>query len=299
MCRILLAATICVPLLVTSACESTSRVDSIHRMNEGIKQLNKGNLSGAQKAMEEAIQIDPSHSSAHMNLGKLQRKQEHWVDAEKAFEAAIQNMGEKPNGDFYLELALVQIAQGEEDDVSKSEMETQYRKAIGSLEEAIKHNPNLYKAHYQVGYLHEKLDEPENADQAYRACIKLNANYTPAFVSLGNMYIDYGFSAIAMSVLDAGTQVNDTDAAMWNGLGRAHLALNKPKEAVDAFGKAKAIDPEMPDVLFGLGMAYADLRMKTESADNLELFLKKANAQTPEHTQKAARDTLARMQDVI
>ena len=52
-------------------------------------------------------------------------------------------------------------------------------------------------------------------------------------------------------------------------------------------------------MLFGLGMAYAELRQKEEAAENLELFLKKAGNDVPEHTQQAARDTIARMNDVI
>ncbi len=285
--------------LLLAGCESHDRVDSINRMNTGIQQLRKGNLSGAEKALQEAIKTDPSHAQAHLNLGKLYRKQERWVDAENAYKAAITNSAEAPVGDYSYELAIVQIAQGEGKDVSAAERDSKYRNAIGSLQQATKHNPTLYKAQYQLGVLHERLDEPVQSDAAYRACIKLNGNYADAFVSLGNMYIDYGFSNVAMTVLDVGTQINETDAGMWNGLGRAKLNLNKPKEAVDALSKAKAIDPDRPDVLFSLGMAYAEMRDKKNAAENLELFLQKAGATTPEHTQKAARDTLARMQDVI
>jgi tetratricopeptide (TPR) repeat protein len=297
--RILAIAILNLALITSAGCESHARVDSINRMNEGILQFKKQNFSGAEKALQEAIKIDPTHAEAHLNLGKLYRKQERWVDAEKEYQAAIANSDGGPVGDYNYEMAIVQIAQGESQGVSAAERDTKYRTAITSLQASTAADPNLYKAHYQLGYLHEKLDEPLPADAAYRACIKLNARYSPAFVSLGNMYIDYGFSNVAMAVLQTGTQVNETDAAMWNGLGRAQLNLNKPKEAVDAFSKAKAIDPDMPDVLFGLGMAYAEMRDKANAAENLELFMQKANAETPEHTKKAAQDTLARMQDVI
>jgi cytochrome c-type biogenesis protein CcmH/NrfG len=86
---------------------------------------------------------------------------------------------------------------------------------------------------------------------------------------------------------------------MWNGLGRAHLGIDDPKSAIDAFLKAKAIDPDMPDVLFGLGMAYAELRQRKEAVEALQSFLQKAGANVPEDKKKAANDTVARMQDVI
>jgi tetratricopeptide (TPR) repeat protein len=283
-------------LAVLPACNLTSqaRVDSIKQMNEGITQLNKNNMSGAERALQQAIQTDPTHAEAHLNLGKLYRKQQKWVDAEKAFREAIKHMGDQPKGEYHFELASVQVAQAMEAGTSRTEQDAKFREAITSFSEAIRLNPNLYKAHYQVGVLHDKLDEPEQADQAFRECIKLNAKYSPCFVSLGNMYIDYGFSAVAMAVLETGTKVNETDADMWNGMGRALLALNRPKDAVEAYKKAKRIDPEKPDVLFGLGMAYAEVPMRKEAEDTLNEFLNKAG-QSPEHVKKAAQDTIMRM----
>ncbi|NVB37838.1 tetratricopeptide repeat protein [Pseudenhygromyxa sp. WMMC2535] len=282
------------------ACNLTSqaRVDSIKAMNEGIQQLNKNNMSGAERAMQESIKKDPTHAEAYLNLGKLYRKQQKWVDAEKAFRGAIENMGEGQRGDYWFELGAVQVAQAAEPGTSRAEQETKWREAITSFSEAIKLNPNLYKAHFQMGKLHEQLDEPEQADQAYRKCIELNGNYSPCFVSLGNMYIDYGFSNVAMVVLETGTKVNETDADMWNGMGRALLNLNKPKEAVDAYKKAKLIDPDKPDVLFGLGMAYAEIPMREEAEKTLNEFMDKAG-NSPEHIKKAAQDTIMRMQGPI
>jgi tetratricopeptide (TPR) repeat protein len=150
-----------------------------------------------------------------------------------------------------------------------------------------------------MGVLYEKLDQPQSADVAYRKVIELRPDYSPAFVSLGNMYIDYGFANVAMAVLDTGTKINDKDARMWNGLGRAQLSLQKPAEAIDAFQKAKAIDPDMVDVLFGLGMAYAANRQRAEAVENLQAFITKAGGDVPEDKKKAANDTMARMQDVI
>ena len=50
--------------------------------------------------------------------------------------------------------------------------------------------------------------------------------------------------------------------------------------------------------LYGLGMAYAELRPRKEAKENLELFLSKAGDARPDLI-KAARDTVARMADVI
>lgn len=279
--------------------ESQARVDSIHRMNEGVKQYKKNNLSGAEQALKEAIKIDPTNHKAHEALGTLMRKQERWADAGAAYESAIEAMKDQPVGKYYYELGIVtsHLAHGE--GVTRAVFEQKANEAIASFDQALKLDPNLYKAHYQMGRLYEELDQPEKADQAYRAAIAINGAYTPPLVSLGSMYIDYGFSNVAMAVLEAGTKANPTDAAVWKGLGEALQNLNKTKEAVEAYTKATKIDPDQADVYFSLGMAYAELRQKQEATEALENFLKKAGGSAPPHTIKAANDTIARMSDVI
>lgn len=299
--RRLLLAALLVPAIVAPACNLTShaRVDSIYRLNEGVKQLQKNNYSGAEKAINEAIKADSTHAMAYYFLGKLHRKQDKWVEAEKAYEGAIRNMTDAPNADYYFELGLCQENQGKVSGITNAERDAKFLAAIKSYEEAITLNDKLYRAHFHIGTLYEKMDKPEQSDKSYRSAIALNGHYSPAFVALGNMYIDYGFSNVAMAILETGTKTNDTDASMWNGLGRAMLNLNRGQEAVEAYKTAKAIDPDMPDVLFGLGMAYAELRQRTEAVENLQAFLDKAGNTVPEHVQKSARDTLARMNDVI
>ncbi|MBK8260922.1 MAG: tetratricopeptide repeat protein [Nannocystis sp.] len=299
--NLVVAALLVSVTLIAPACKLTSRnrVQSIKLMNEGIEFSKKNNVSAAEKALQDAIKTDSSHAAAHHALGVVYRKQSKWVDAEKAFLGAIENMKDEPNGKYWYDLGAVQAAQGEADGVTASERESKFGAAVTSFQEALKLNPRLYKANFRMGTLFEKLDQPEKADAEFRKTIELKPTYSPAFVELGNMYIDYGFANVAMVILKTGSEVNDKDARMWNGLGRAYLSLNQPKEAIDAFSKAKAIDPDMVDALYGLGMAHAELRQRNEARDNLNLFLQKAGGDTPPHVVKAAQDTLQRMNDVL
>jgi len=297
----LLAALLVSFVIVLPGCNlaSRNRVQAINRMNEGIQLFDKNNTAGAEKALQDAIQLDPTYAAAYHTLGQIYKKQNKLVDAEKAFQGAIDNMKSEPNAEFYYDIGAIQSQQGEADGVAAAERETKFRAAINSFQEALKLDPKVYKAHYRTGTLHEKLDEPEKADAAYRKTIEIKPSYSPAFVSLGNMYIDYGFANVAMVVLQTGAQINDKDSRMWNGLGRAHFELGQFQEAIDAYSKAKAIDPDGVDALYGLGMAYAELQKRKEAKENLELFISKAGQDTRPDLIKAARDTVARMADVI
>ena len=294
-----LISALLVSVLALPACNlaSQSRVESIQRLNDGVKQLKNKNYVRAESIIQDAIKVDPNHARAYAALGRAYREQGKWPEMSKAYADAVRTAEEgDPAAEYAYQQGYALEQLGLEPNISKEERVSKFNDAIRSYQDALTRMPNNPKAHYHVGFLYEKLDQPEQADKAYRAAIAADSTYSLAYVALGNMYIDYGFSNVAMAVLDTGTKVNNTDAAMWNGLGRALLNLNRGKDAIDAYKKAKAIDPSMPDVLFGLGMAYAEMRMR---AENLEEFLQKAGANAPAHVQKSANDTLARMQDVI
>jgi len=288
-------------IVAVPACRITSRqrVQSINRMNEGIQLEKRGQTTQAEQALKEAIQFDPSHAKAHYTLGQIHVKQTRFVDAQKAFEAAIASDMAHPNAEYEYQVGLVIAAQGDADGVSTDERHRKYEEALTHFQNTTKLSPNHYKAHYRMGGLYEVLDQPKLADQAFRRTIEIDPTYSPAFVSLGNMYIDYGHANVGQAVIETGVQINQTDARMWNGLGRAQLELNKPEEAIESFKKAKAIDPDLVDVLFGLGMAYAESRQRKDAVDNLQAFLSKAGADVPADIRKAANDMMARMNDVI
>jgi tetratricopeptide (TPR) repeat protein len=293
-----LATVVAVP---TQGCKlaSRQRVQAINRLNEAITLEKKNNVSGAEKALQDAIQTDPTYGHAYFTLGQLYRKQGKLVDAEKAFQGAIDNMKDAPQAEYHYQFGAVVADEGSAQGVTQADQQAKFGSAIAAFQEAIKLEPNHYKAYYRMGVLHEKLDEPQKADQAFRKAIEIRPTYSASFVNLGNMYIDYGHANVGQAVLETGVRVNEKDAAMWNGLGRAQLALNKPQDAVESFKKAKAIDPDMVDVLFGLGMAYAEVRNRKDAVENLQAFIQKAGNDVPEDRKRAANNTIARMNDAI
>lgn len=290
-------------LAVLPACNmlaSQSRVKSIQLLNDGVKQLKKKNHVRAENSIKEAIQADPQHARAYATLGRVYRDQGKWNEMAEAYGSAAKFAEpEDPAAeyDFQRGYAMEQLSMDPKK--SKAERDTKMKEAIAAFESSVKRKPSSAKANYHVGFLQEKLDLPEQADRAYRAAIAANPKYSLAFVALGNMYIDYGFSEVAEQVLNKGASVNNRDAAMWNGLGRAMLTMERGKDAINAYKKAKAIDPSMPDVLFGLGMAYAGMNMRPEAIENLQEFMQKAGTKAPPHIQKSASDTLSRMQSAI
>ena len=193
----------------------------------------------------------------------LYRKQGKLVDAEKMLRGAIDNMREQPNADYPYQLGVVVASQGELPGVSQADRESKYNESINQFQEAIKLNPEHYKAYFRQGVLFEKLDQPQKADTALRKAIELRPNYSPSFVTLGNMYIDYGHANVGQAVLEIGTKINDKDAAMWNGLGRAYagdLALQDLEHRRVGVGRVDVVSELRDDTgeLAGAGTELED-----------------------------------------
>jgi len=280
---------------------SADRVQAINKMNEGIKAEYRGDGEAALKLVQEATQLDPGYAKAHYVLGQLHTKAGRYVDAEKASRAALGVAGDDAAlaGDAGYQLGVALLRQSDAAGVKHGDRKALKRKAVEAFGGVIAVDPARYKAHFRRALAHEFLEDPDAADADFRRCIRLQPAYTPCFVSMAHLYIDYGFATEALAVLDAGLKANDKDPGMWAGAGRAYFDLGRHQDAVDAYKKARAIDPDMIDVLYGLGMAYAELRMRDEAIESLQAFVAKAGNDVPKMRKRAANDTIARMQDVF
>lgn len=288
-------------VMVTPGCRfaSRQRVQSISRMNDGIQADSRGDTDEAIKALEDAIRIDPTHAAAHFTLGQLHFKESHLEKAEDSYRQAIElsvrdSVEAESVASYWYDTGLVVMMRGDMA-TSDAERQAKYTDAIEAFERCIKLKPSYYQAHFRKGVLLERLDQPKLADAAFRETIEYKPTYSPAYVALGNMYIDYGHAEAGKDVMKEGIRINNTDARMWNGRGRAELALNLPQQAVESLKHAHDLDPTFTDVLFGLGMAYAELRQRDEAVKYLKDFLNRAGSGAPEDIRRAATTTIDRM----
>lgn len=109
----------------------------------------------AVRAFEQAVQLDPNHASALIDLGEHQIMNQRYADAQASLERATQQMGRK-------------------DAVTLTLLGSAYRG---------------HAADFPAGNgQHDAL--VKNADGAYKRAIQANASYGPAYYNLGLLYLD-------------------------------------------------------------------------------------------------------------
>jgi tetratricopeptide (TPR) repeat protein len=103
----------------------------------------------AQRAYHQALELDPTLSDAHVNLGCLYQEAKKPVEAEGHYRAAIEHVPADPIPYFNLAALLDDLGRADE--------------AIRAYRQAIDRDPDCADAHYNLGLLYEALGKRSEA----------------------------------------------------------------------------------------------------------------------------------------
>lgn len=105
--------------------------------------------AAARAAYRRALEADPAHADAHLNLGRLLHEEGAVDEAETHYRAALAADPGSPRAAFNLGVAL--------DDRGRA------GEAIAAYERALEKDPELAAAHYNLSRLHEAAGRPAEA----------------------------------------------------------------------------------------------------------------------------------------
>jgi tetratricopeptide (TPR) repeat protein len=122
---------------------------------------------------------------------------------------------------------------------------------------------------YYLGHIHRRDGRIPESAAAFERAVRADGTFMPAFVWLGNSYLDLGQPEAAERQFATALSLQpDTVAAVF-GLGRAALARKDYQAAVTHFERALALDPSAGAVRQPLGLAYRALGRTKEAETHL------------------------------
>jgi tetratricopeptide (TPR) repeat protein len=121
---------------------------------QALAQEAAGDAVAAEAAYRRAVEADPSHADAWLNLGALCCEQGRCAEAAEWLAAALAHHPEAASLHFNLALALEDLAREDE--------------AIAHYERALALAPGLADAHFNLARLHERAGRPHRAGRHYR-----------------------------------------------------------------------------------------------------------------------------------
>jgi two-component system chemotaxis response regulator CheY len=144
-----------------------------------------------------------------------------------------------------------------------------YRQAL----DAAKHG--LAAIHYKMGRAHEKLEQPEPAEQDYHEALDVYDNYVNAYDALGALKMTQGSVQDAANFLRRGSSISPHNADRQHQLGEALLETGDAEGAEKAFKAALNLDPTKTHLFNRLGITQ---RRQGKYQDAERYFLKAVEA---------------------
>lgn len=250
-------------LLPGSAPSAPQADASRTHFNRGVELQQKGDLEGARREYEQALQLAPSRPDALANLGLVYL---NLGRNEKAMETLSKALALKP------ELTSVRLFLG----LARFRAE-QFEAAQQELLKVLEAQPAHPQALHLLGLCRLKLDRIEDGALALEAALQANPNNVEAAYTLATAYVGLGEIEKAEALLD-GPLREKTSA-------EAHLVrgsiLNARKQAQAALAelmRAKQLNAKLPTLQTQIGYAYLLLVEYEKAAGEFRAALR----QTPD-----------------
>ncbi len=143
--------------------------------------------NGAIRHFQRAIELAPQVARAYDNLGLCYYYQNQNALAVESYKKAIElgRNAPRPSAWPYLNLAIT------------LQFLNQLTDAEANLREAIRLEPGLAQAHFQLGTVLEDMSKPEEAAGELREAARLNATYPEPHMALARIYHKLGQEAAA------------------------------------------------------------------------------------------------------
>ena len=137
-----------------------------------------------------------------------------------------------------------QISQAEAE-IAKSN----FSKAESLLQNVLAQNPKDFQGWYDLGFVHDSLNKPDEAISDYKRSIELNPNIFESNLNLGLLLAQKGTNQEAERYLTTATrlkpntQPNESMGRAWLSLGKV-LEDRNPQQALGAFQQAAKFQPQ-------------------------------------------------------
>jgi len=155
--------------------------------NLGILSAREGDAAGAIEFFQRALQIDPAHLVALLNLGNAYRQQKEWTEAKKALQRAFEVAPDEPEVNYSLGMVCAQL--------EESDRAEEYLKRAVSL------RPVYPEALNNLGVLYLRTKKPEEAVHSFEESIRVAPEYDQSYLNLARVYAIQGHREKAREVL--------------------------------------------------------------------------------------------------
>ena len=132
------------------------------------------------------------------------------------------------------------------------------------------------ESHLNLGIVHAARGDARAAEAEYRAALRLQPDFAPAYVNLADLFRRLAREADAAAILEQGVRAAPGDADLAHALGLQRVRERRQPEALALFAKAAAARPDNPRYAYVHAVALHAAGRRDEALAGLEASLARA-----------------------
>ena len=265
--------------------------------HQGLDAQLAGRWAQAQTAYEELLRREPGYAEAHARLAELARGR---GDVQGALVHQLQALRADERPETLLAAAEAYRRAGRQDDalgiyrdVLAREPEHltalralrelaaelgRWADALPAQERLLRHAPAQERAeeqawlagiHYELGRARAAEGNPQAAVAAFREALRVQPDFLPAVLALGDAQLKGGEAAQALRVWERGLE-RQLALPLLSRIEQLHRSEGRPTKMIALYQQAAARAPENLAVALGLARVYFELSMLDEAADQFQ-----------------------------
>jgi tetratricopeptide (TPR) repeat protein len=291
-------------LAALAGCPNQERNESITAANEGTKAYGAKQYETAIAAYKRAVEKSADNHGAWYGLGAAYAGKQDWTNAADAMSHAVQLVPDQGMYQLYYGRFLYEkaIRTAREDEARKENKKPEevtadltsvnFEKPLQHLQEAVKLNPDLWRAHYYIGRIYRDTGRAKEAADELTRALKGGPIDPGPWVALAELYRRWDYTDQAIQVAEDGTAIVpgvNEKSEIWFEVGMGYDDKHLNDQAISAFTKALEARRDNHAAKFQRGQAYYRKADYDNAKRDLEEFGKTGGASVQFEKQQASK----------
>ena len=205
----------------------------------------------------KARNLDPNNPDVQYDFAMIALRMSLYSDAAQAFQSTLNVLRDDPNALYGLGRAQIGL--------------TKYQDARDTFEHYLKLKPDDASGHYALGLALAALQLSPEARKQFETSIQQQSVQTESYFQLGLLDLDDKQLAKAAGNFQRVLDRDPYHAGALTGMGRVDFENKEYSKAAELFRQAIATNPTLRQAHYYLGLTYARMGQKDESAKELQI----------------------------
>jgi tetratricopeptide (TPR) repeat protein len=243
-----------------------------------------GDVAAAVESYRKACDLFPAYGAAHYGLAQAYRKLGDGTKAE--YELKLHGAGQTlvpPVPDPLLD-EMRALDRGAPSLLQRGiafQEAGRIEDAIAEHVKALELDPEYVLAHANLIILYGRANQPQKAEEHFRAAVRLNPTYADSYYNYGVLLFNKRRYAEAEDMFRKAVEVNPFHAQALHNLGLMREQQGRWDEALEYYGKAVERQPAYPLAQFHIGRILANQKKYDEAISHFLLSLSPEDEGTP------------------